>query len=107
MLPRGRREGGKGAGRGLEKAPNLAPQLPREQEAGGAGLRSGVRQNAPMVQGVGALRARVPQFPFRVWKRRGQRKGGEVWGVTSAPKRPDRRDRRQRGSPDGNLGLGG
>lgn len=35
---------GKGAGRGLEEAPNLAPQLPREQEAVGAGLGSGVGQ---------------------------------------------------------------
>lgn len=48
----------------------------------------------PMVQRERALlEARVPRFPFRVWERRGQKKGGEVWRVTSAPERPDRGDR--------------
>lgn len=91
---------GKGAGRGLEEARNLAPQLLREQEADGAGIGSGVRKIQLMVQGSHALLGPwVPQFPFRVWKRRGQRKGGEVWRVTSAPKRLDRGNRGRDISP--------
>lgn len=42
---------GKGAGQGLEEAPNLAPQLLREQEAGGGEMRSRVRQKAPDAAG--------------------------------------------------------
>lgn len=61
-----------------------------------------------MLQGARALLgARVPQFPFRVWERRGHKKGGDVWGVTSAPERPDRVDRPKRGSPTGIWGWEG
>jgi hypothetical protein len=70
-------------------------------------MGSRVRKMLLMVQGAHALLGpRVPQFPFRVWKRRGQRKGGDVWGVTSTPKRPDQGDRREI-SPMGIWGWGG
>lgn len=35
------------SGTGPRKSPGFAPQLLKEQEAGGAGMGSGVRQNAP------------------------------------------------------------
>ena len=105
---RGWQRWGKGAGRGLEETPNLDPQLLREQEVGGAGLGSGVRQNNP----DGAARACViggegPPVSLPGLGATGPEKGrgGPESYVRSREARPGRQTEER--FPHGNLGLGG
>ena len=108
---------GKGGGTGHRRNPEFSPPTikgsrgRRGWDEGGLDFKiiaTDIAGSACIIEAEGPP---PPQFPFRVWKRPGQRKGGEVWELRPFPKSQTRETEGTEASPchthtRGNLGLG-